>query len=287
MDNISPLHKYAEGNLKTGLLEIADSYRQQRIWGGVSGVQYNSPAVDIDYYIAADSVPELKLEIFSSDNLLVRSFSNTVKAKETEGNEPDMITADYFKQDSVSTLEVKKGLRRFRWDMHHLGAWDKKPGRNGKNGPLVAPGKYSARLTVDGVTTEKSFVVKTDPRILASGVASDDLLAQEALSLEIRDLQSEAKEAGEKIKSRIKELQDKKKNSRKETKELESLKHFESLLYTKEGRYEQPMLIPQVQYLYSMLQRADQAPGDDACERLVELKETFIPIKNFIEEQGY
>jgi len=287
MDNITPLHKYAEGNLKTGLLKIADSYRQQRIWGGVSGVQYNSPAVDIDYYIAADSVPELKLDIYSSDNVLVRGFSNTVKAVETEGSEPEMVTADYFKQDSIANREVKAGLRRFRWDMCHTGSWDKKPDRNGKNGPLVAPGKYSAKLTVDGVTTGKSFVIKTDPRILESGVTADDLLAQEALSIEIRDFQSEVKKAGEKIKSRIKELEEKKRQSKKDTRELESLKKNESLLYTKEGRYEQPMLIPQVQYLYSMLQRADQAPGDDACERLVELKEAFVPVKKFIAEQGY
>ena len=43
-------------------------------------------------------------------------------------------------------------------------------------------------------------------------------------------------------------------------------------LVTAEGRYQTPMLVDQLEYLYGMLTRADQKPGADAYERYAELE---------------
>jgi hypothetical protein len=47
---------------------------------------------------------------------------------------------------------------------------------------------------------------------------------------------------------------------------------IEKQLTTQEGRYMRPMLLDQLRYLASMLDRADQKPGKDAYERYEELK---------------
>ena len=39
-----------------------------------------------------------------------------------------------------------------------------------------------------------------------------------------------------------------------------------------DGPYPQPMIVAQLRYLASMLDRADQRPGQDAVERLQELR---------------
>jgi hypothetical protein len=50
-------------------------------------------------------------------------------------------------------------------------------------------------------------------------------------------------------------------------------------LVTEEGTYMQPMLEDQASYLSSMLGQADQKPGQDAYERLEELKAWFERVK--------
>ncbi|MFW6140896.1 MAG: hypothetical protein ACOC5S_06040, partial [Acidobacteriota bacterium] len=60
----------------------------------------------------------------------------------------------------------------------------------------------------------------------------------------------------------------------------EKLLEIKKKLVTREGiRYPQPMLIDQIQYLYSILNRADQKPGKDAYERHEELQPCWTRIR--------
>ena len=45
-----------------------------------------------------------------------------------------------------------------------------------------------------------------------------------------------------------------------------------------------PMLIPQISYLYSMINRADQRPGKDAYDRYEELRKEWDMLKGKIDE---
>ena len=49
-------------------------------------------------------------------------------------------------------------------------------------------------------------------------------------------------------------------------------------LVTQQGHYMPPKLIDQVHYLYRMLDNADQAPGQEARERLAALKAAFAAL---------
>jgi photosystem II stability/assembly factor-like uncharacterized protein len=63
-------------------------------------------------------------------------------------------------------------------------------GGNPARGPWAPPGRYQARLTVDGDVQLASFDVRRDPRL--GGVTDADLVAQFRLALDIRDAESKA-----------------------------------------------------------------------------------------------
>ncbi len=114
----------------------------------------------------------------------------------------------------IRTMEgpAKAGLNRAAWDLRYDNAhyvelratpaqnphiWDE-PRFKGKDvrpvthwgmapaqvGPLAAPGRYTARLTVDGQSATQSFVVEKDPSIPSS---DDDLRVSTATQVRIRD----------------------------------------------------------------------------------------------------
>src|SRR5207247_10408405 len=66
------------------------------------------------------------------------------------------------------------------------GAWE--AFENQLVGPQVAPGTYTARLTVDGTTLETAFEIRKDPRVTAS---QTDLEAQFALASKVHAKLSE------------------------------------------------------------------------------------------------
>ena len=54
---------------------------------------------------------------------------------------------------------------------------------------------------------------------------------------------------------------------------MTALEELKAKLVTAKGKYPQPMLLSQMQYLYRLVQGADQIPGRDVYERLEELKQ--------------
>jgi len=115
-------------------------------------------------------------------------------------------------------LSPEPGLHRFVWDLRHprpkalafaypISAI---PGQTVPEplGPFVLPGRYTVRLTVDGVAYSKPLVVRMDPRV-KTPVAG--IRAQHALALRLhagidraadaivraRQLQAEARQAGD------------------------------------------------------------------------------------------
>jgi hypothetical protein len=144
---------------------------------------------------------------------------------------------------------------------------------------MAVPGTYQARLSVADWRETRSFQVLIDPRVAADGVTQDDLEAQLALNLRIRDALSDARKTAHRIEAVRKQL--KERAAEVETGEisaraehlLQQLAAFDAILVTKDGRYQQPMLVDQLSYLANMTGRADQRPGADAYVRLEELKQ--------------
>ena len=287
LDNLSPLHSVRDISPEISLLKIEDAYRRFQIRGGGIGVQYPLPGVDIDYYLSSEPDEEIKLEIRNGQKELIQSFTSATLGKTDSINiEPDMATG-FYENSAIPGLKKNAGLNRFVWDMRHRGTWDKNPEESRGSGPMVKPGIYSAKLMVGEKSFEQTFELFPEPGSMDAGLTLDDLRAQEEISLQIRDLQSEAKMLGEKIKKALKNTEGELENSKKNKKlksSYETLLKLESEIYTKEGRYQKPMLLSQISYLSSMLDQADQRPGKDACERYEELyswyNTVFVEFKN-------
>ena len=96
-----------------------------------------------------------------------------------------------------------------------------------------------------------------DPKVERSGVRVHDLRAQEELALAVRGILDEGKILAYNVKDA----------------KSGSMLHIKNALITAKGPYPQPMLIDQLNYLRSMIDRADQRPGKDAYIRYDELKD--------------
>lgn len=289
MDNVCSLHQLVglKKSLKTTLFKPPDSYRFR--YRGTSSrdvPSYPDPSVIIDYYIDKKPEKEMKLEIVNHSGSVIRTFSVDLKER-TPVSEPDQdMSFGFYMRRSASRLETEAGTHRFRWDMQHDGPWDANPARRYRNGPTAAPGKYEVRLTIDDQVFTESFTLLPDPEL--EGVGIEDMIAQERLSLQVRDLLSESRQLADQIGKRreyLEKLLEKQKDDslQKEDNKLEIL---EKQLITEDGTYMTPMLIDQISYLASMLDRADQVPGKDAYQRYEELQKELHDIQAVFRKTG-
>lgn len=287
MDNLSVLHQMpADQALATiQLFKPRPAYRM-RYGGGFGpsegGVEYPNPALDIDYYLPEKIDGDLLLEILDDKGIVIQRFSSGNPEESQKDGEPSMSTG-FFLPKGNPKLKNAKGLHRFSWNMRHPGP-ESESGRS-RGGPVVAPGNYSLRLKYAGQQWEQNATIKMDPRLEQSGVKLADLKEQETLTLKIVQLQNESRQLADQIKQRKKEVDTAMekatgaKEKKKLQKEKEALDAKEKVLVTEEGRYMQPMLLDQISYLASMLNRADQKPGKDAVDRFIELKELLEQLK--------
>ncbi len=269
LDNVTPLHQLRESVMNAGshLFAPRDAYRMRfrsrSFRGSASVPEYLAPGVMIDYFLAAEPDGAVVLEIRDANGDLVRSFSSERSVIEPEGlTVQDLI--EEMKRAGGSRCPKSPGIHRFFWDMRHAGAWSRNGGRAGRGGPLVAPGIYQAKLIVEDWSHTERFRVLADPRVTEDAVTHADLVAQESLHLKVRDAQSTASMLVE----RIREGRD---SAAIDRKKKERLSTIYDRLVTAGGPYPQPMLVDQLSYLSSMLDRADQKPGRDAYVRFDEL----------------
>ena len=135
-----------------------------------------------------------KLEILDSTGTVLRTF------------EPDTTTPDSTRAAAPAGgrrrggagpyLPKTAGLNRVTWDLRTKGIATF-PGMilwgAGTSGPVVPPGRYTARFTADGKTMTAPAIVARNPRI--TDVSAADMRAQYAFSKRVRDKANEANES--------------------------------------------------------------------------------------------
>lgn len=287
LDNLSVLHQLP-ANLqlsKTEMFKPRDAYRM-RYGGGFrlssDGVTYPSPGLTIDYYLPSKTEQDLYLEIVDDEDQVIQRFSSGKPGENQKASEPSMSTG-FFLPAGNPKLPNSKGLHRFTWNLRHPGPQLGSGRRRG--GPLVTPGEYTLRMKHGDQQWEQKATIKADPRVTESGVSQADLEEQETLALELVKLQEVSSQLAQEISQRKKELNKMMKEStnvdqkQRYQKEHDKLSTQEKQLVTHQGRYPQPMLIDQINYLSSMINRADQKPGKDAHDRFKELKSKLDALK--------
>jgi hypothetical protein len=198
IDDISPLRDLATNTsqvITSNVYLFAPAPVVRRQWDTYTDTPLNPdvPAASnppdgatIDYYLKSAPSSDIKLEIYNSAGELVRSYSSAgASSLNYKVNVPDYWLAP------PSLLPKNAGLHRFVWDLRypdpeqllytyygihvdyfeytladhaipHNTPWHE------PQGPMVVPGQYEIRLTVNGVTQSQQMTVKLDPRLNVS-----------------------------------------------------------------------------------------------------------------------
>ena len=232
---------------------------------------YPTTGVLIDYYLPKEFKSEVQLEILNANKQSVASIlSDSTKIKSSKEEVENMglsMTFSYFD----AKLETKKGINRFQWDMRQKGAWSDKESRRYKNGPVVPPGNYIAKLTVGEKTLEQPFEILVDPRLAEEGIDNTIILDHLAFENKVLDLLTEARKFQSELEAQIK---------KSKGDEKASLETVLKEIKNDEGAYPQQMLVAQISYLSYIVGGADKVPGNEEVERLKELQQQFNSVKN-------
>jgi photosystem II stability/assembly factor-like uncharacterized protein len=144
----------------------------------------------IDYYLPDVSHTPVVIEIVSSDGKIVRSWSSAHPPKPVDPKSISFL-AHWLAEHPVPVAEA--GAHRFVWDFH----------QNSPDGPLVPPGTYTVRLSVNGATFTRSAQVLRDPRLSATDA---DLRAQYDLATRVAALRANVTTVRAKAEQHAKQL---------------------------------------------------------------------------------
>ena len=168
----------------------------------------------LDYYLASDAKDPVTLEIFDTQDRLVRRFSSADKPEPIEKIAHEHPIPMYWVRPA-QILSAAAGMHRFVWDMHYappdslthefpisaiahdsvkypLGAW-------------VMPGEYIAKLTVARRSFIIPFAVKMDPRIKTGSLDLRKQFEMEAGAVEGMNESFEALALVKSVRAQLKE----------------------------------------------------------------------------------
>jgi photosystem II stability/assembly factor-like uncharacterized protein len=222
LDDITPLRQInAEVAASNAFLfQPETAYRVQRDVNTDTPLPPEEPAGQnppdgaiINYYLKSDADGPVVIEIFDKAGKLVRRYSSDDRAEPL--NEKEINVPLYWIRPPRNP-SAKAGMQRFVWDLHY-------PEPKAENhdypisaiymdtprsplGPVVMPGVYTVRLTVNDHTYSKPLTVELDPRVKTP---REGLQQQFTLSMQTADGMTASFDALEEIKklrAQVKEL---------------------------------------------------------------------------------
>ena len=241
-------------------------YRSSVRGSGPELLDYPAPAALIDYVVPAGHSGPITLEILDVDGEVVNAYRSEAGSEDSSAIRESDMALNEERYLVKASLAAEPGLQRFHWDMRHRGPWHSNEKRRYTQGALAAPGTYTVRLTAGEAVQEAPLELRLDPRSLEVGVDEAAVQAQVDARLAIADMISEARQWAEDLSERDDDV----------------AKAARAKLVTEEGTYMPPQLIDQMNYLYRMLGRADQQPGEDAMARMEQLRGELTEVLNSI-----
>ncbi len=214
LDNIAPLRELKEAaNAESFLFKPSDAIRvRDNMFSDTplppeEPTGQNPPDGAIIDYLINQEVKAVKLEIVNpGDGAIIRTYSSDDLEEQIDTTSLPHPT---YWIKPTQKLGTTKGQHRFLWDLKHepprgtrrqfdiAAVYRSTP--TGPVGPLVLPGEYTVRLTVDGEVHEKGLTVKMDPRVK---ISREEILKQSELSMICYDAYHQLQDAREAIDSR-------------------------------------------------------------------------------------
>jgi photosystem II stability/assembly factor-like uncharacterized protein len=201
LDDVAPLRELAaDAGKQTPLLfSPANAWRVRRDTNTDTPLPGDEPAGEnppdgaaIDYNLAQDAHGPVMLEILDAQGSVLRRYSSEDKVSPSDEElRTNLIPAMWPRVEG--SLPAKAGMHRWVWDLHATAPMathyeypiSATPHQTPlePQGPLVLPGTYTIRLTVDGQTATAKLTVKMDPRVHATEAELETLhTAQEAMA---------------------------------------------------------------------------------------------------------
>jgi photosystem II stability/assembly factor-like uncharacterized protein len=165
----------------------------------------NPPGGVIVYYtLASKPEGEVKLSFLDMQGNEIKSYTSEAERKPLA----DPTDEEEEEEKGEPNAPKEAGLNRFVWNMRYADP-NKVEGYvssdGAMTGPAVAPGIYQVRLTVGDQSLVETFEVHKDPRISAN---QEDLEAQLALHLKVRDKLSETHDAINMLRNARQQIED-------------------------------------------------------------------------------
>jgi len=185
LDDITPLRQYSSSIAQQDvhLYTPATAYRVRmpHSWDKPMNEGENPPN-GAEIYFNLKSMPkQASIEILDSKGELVRKVTSKDVKDLDEPADPD-------DEKPKKEMELQAGMNRFVWDLRYqevprLPNYYLYEYQGGTRGPMVLPGEYQVRLTVDGKSYTAPLQVKLDPR---EHVSLADLEKQVTLTRQIQ-----------------------------------------------------------------------------------------------------
>ncbi len=199
LDDITPLRQLSPTLLgkEVHLFAPADAWRVRWNMNTDTPLPVDEPAGQnppdgaiLNYWLRGPA-KLVTLDILDTRGRVVRHYASTDTALTI--SDQGMVPAHWMRPTAI--LSATPGLHRFVWDVHYAPPAGTTtftypiaatPGNTAPQpqGPWAHPGRYTVRLTVDGIATTQPLTIKLDPRVTISPLA---LQQQSTLSLEMYD----------------------------------------------------------------------------------------------------
>jgi photosystem II stability/assembly factor-like uncharacterized protein len=244
----------------------------------------------INYSLKQKPKGDITVEILDDKGSVVDKFSS--KAEPEEPEDPSDYSAEKPKRMRPT---LHPGVNRVAWDLTHAGAKRIKKAKadsgDGRVGPMVAPGHYTVRLTVEGKAHTQPLEVRPDPRLHSDDAARTDpasLDEQVKLTLKVRDEITRLSGIVERLRTIRKQLADRNellKDNASAAGLVKSSKELIAKLDALEEKFHNPKaqvaydilamkggakLYSQLLFLYNLLLDSDGAPTQGVREVLAE-----------------
>ena len=225
LDDISPLRELTADAVAAGvyLFRPATATRIRKNVAHDTPLPPETPAgknppagAIIDYSLQSVPAGEVTLEIIDGAGVLVRKYSTN----DQPGKIDDTQSFPTYWFNPPAPLSKKVGLNRFVWDLRYERPQALRYGYSiaaayGEDaimvpeGPLVSPGVYQVKLTVDGRSYTAPLSVKMDPRVKVAPLALSQQTSLEMTIIEGMNLSYSVVQEINDLRRRLKELQTK------------------------------------------------------------------------------
>jgi photosystem II stability/assembly factor-like uncharacterized protein len=194
LDDVAPLRELAAGGqlVTAHLFKPAAALRVRRSTNTDTPLPPDEPTGEnppdgaiLDFNLPQDAHSVVTLEVLDRDGHLLRRYTSKDSAPSSKQLETALIPT--YWPLPLGPIPTTAGMHRWVWDLratapmatHYDYPISAVPHRTPLNpqGPLVTPGTYTVRLTVDGHSESAPLVVKMDPRVHLSVAELESLHA--------------------------------------------------------------------------------------------------------------